>query len=310
METAQTIAITGGTGFLGLHVCRALRDSGYQVRCLTRSGQSPPDTTPVHGNLFDATALDRLLDGAAAVIHLAAATDGGNPARFRTVNVAGSERLVAAADQADCKRLILVSSDLAAAAVEPYGRSKRDAEKRVASSSLAWTTLRFPALYGPALGPKPCAVEGLAAKVRSGRVVLPGDGRQRLSFLHTEDACQAILRALEADATAGRVFSVGPPPITLDDAIAAIAQGSGLRVKTVHVPWGVVRGMVRTGLALFGALPLNITTFLTIDRDKLLDGTPFASLVGWRPRPAAAGLRAFAEGLGASDRTEEPSFRT
>lgn len=299
----QEIAVTGGTGFFGAHLCRALLGAGYGVRCLTRSGEAPAGARRVAGDLDDADALHELLCGASIAIHLAAATRGGSPARFSEVNLAGTHRVIDAAVKARCVRFLYVSTDLAALACDPYGQSKRDAEDLVADSDLTWTILRFPALYGPSLMTRNCAVESLAEKVRSGRVFVPGNGRQRLSFLHTEDACEAVLRTLTCDETQRKCLFVGPQAVELDEAVRALAGGAGVRCRIVHVPWSVARATVRTALGAFRALPLNVSMFLTIDQDKVLDGTPFERLVGWRPTPTVDGLHRFAATLEAEART-------
>lgn len=293
----QTVAVTGATGFLGPFVCRALLDAGFGLRCLTRGKTVPAEATRIAGDLDDKRSLHELLRGAAAVVHLAAATRGGNPRRFRRVNVGGTRQLAKAAESVACKRFIYISSDLAEIACEPYGQSKRDAEHALLNSALDWTILRFPALYGPPSNGKICGLERLARKIRSGRVLVPGDGTQRLSFLHAADAAEAVLRTLRFDETMAKRYFVGPRAVSLDSAISALADGLGVQVQRRYVPWRIPRSIVRTALTLFRALPFDTVTLLTIDRDRNFDGAAFRNTVNWRPRGVGEGLREFAARL-------------
>lgn len=290
----QTVALTGATGFLGPFICRTLLDAGFGLRCLTRGKTVPAEATRIAGDLDDKRSLHELLRGATAVVHMAAATRGGNPRRFQHVNVRGTRQLANAAKSVGCKRFIYISSDLAEIACEPYGQSKRDAEHVILNSALDWTILRFPAVYGPPSNGKACGLERLARKIRTGSVLIPGDGSQRLSFLHAADAAEAVLRALHFDETIAKRHFVGPRAISLDTAISVLAEGLGVRVQRRYIPWRIPRSIVRTALTLFRALPFDIVTLLTIDRDRNLDGAAFRNTVNWRPRSVADGLREFA----------------
>lgn len=148
------VLITGGTGFLGSHVCRALMASGNDVRLLVRNrekaeafyaglGEGMPELVP--GDVTDAHSVRRSLKDCDAVVHAAALTPIGSTSvrEMFAVNVDGVRNVVDYALEAGLGRIICVSSITAifnkdgskvtpearpTRAKLPYGRSKVEAE--------------------------------------------------------------------------------------------------------------------------------------------------------------------------------------
>src|SRR5512132_1593052 len=98
--------VTGGTGFVGWHVANALSTDGWTVRALARGGpdrRSGLEDLPVDivaGDLSSKSELAGALAGCAAVVHTAGLVKARTLADYRVVNVAGTERLLAAASAA------------------------------------------------------------------------------------------------------------------------------------------------------------------------------------------------------------------
>lgn len=109
--------VTGGTGFVGCHIVRALRERGDEVRCLARSS-SPRDNLAgldvevVTGDLTDAAALERAVDGCDAVFHCAAdyRLYVPDPAAMFAANVDGTRNVLAAAEKAGARRIVYTST--------------------------------------------------------------------------------------------------------------------------------------------------------------------------------------------------------
>jgi uncharacterized protein YbjT (DUF2867 family) len=146
-----TLAITGGTGFVGGTLINLARASGREVRALTRRPQpAHAGVTWVEGSLSDTTALADLVAGADAVIHVAGVVNAPDRAGFVAGNINGTDAIVDAATTAGVRRFVHVSS---LAAREPqlsdYGWSKAEAERVVEGSGLDWVMVRPPAIYGP-----------------------------------------------------------------------------------------------------------------------------------------------------------------
>jgi uncharacterized protein YbjT (DUF2867 family) len=197
----RTLAVTGGTGFVGQHLLRRAAAAGYRVRALTRrEGPAADGIEWVGGALDRPDNLAELASGADAVIHIAALISGSREA-FEAVNVHGTAAVIDAARQAGVQRFVHISS---LAAREPqlssYGWSKARSERLVAASGLEWTTIRPPAVYGP--GDKETLE--LFRMARRGFVALPPNGH--FSLIHVHDLCRLILAVLDEPETIAETY--------------------------------------------------------------------------------------------------------
>src|SRR4051794_27226640 len=115
----QRVLVTGGTGFIGSHVVRALSSAGTPVRLLARSQPahlpSGVELALVDG-LDDSAQLDRAMQGCDTVIHLAGRAHvlrdrESDPLReFRRINVEGTTRVLESAAKSNVTRFVLMSS--------------------------------------------------------------------------------------------------------------------------------------------------------------------------------------------------------
>src|SRR6476469_5013305 len=188
-SAAMKLAVTGGTGFVGAHLLDAALASGHIVKALTRRDRPPREGLAwVSGDLHDRAALENLVDGADAVIHVAGVITAANAAGFELGNVAGTLSMLAAATAGGVRRFVDVSS---LAAREPklslYGASKHRAEELVHGSGLDWVIARPPAVYGP--GDKETLELFRMAKL--GLMLMPPKGR--VSVIHADDLAQLLL---------------------------------------------------------------------------------------------------------------------
>lgn len=145
------IAVTGGTGFVGSHFIELALAQGHQLRALTRRPQPErAGITWIEGALDKPDSLTVLVQGADAVLHIAGVINAPDRAGFAAGNIEGTRALIAATEAAGIRRFVQVSS---LTAREPdlslYGWSKAEADKLLIASSLDWTIVRPPAIFGP-----------------------------------------------------------------------------------------------------------------------------------------------------------------
>src|ERR671914_2696839 len=106
-------AITGGAGFLGLHLARRLLADGHEVRSLDLVPLDEPGlgVEELRGDVRDEAACRELVDGARILVHAAAALPiRGARDEIVSVNVDGTLTLLSAAAEAGVQRVVPVSS--------------------------------------------------------------------------------------------------------------------------------------------------------------------------------------------------------
>ncbi|MDF3074104.1 MAG: epimerase [Alphaproteobacteria bacterium] len=237
------IAVTGATGFVGQALVPRLLQAGHQVRILARQLPqfAPGAAGPVElvlGDLTQAAALERLVAGADAVLHLAGLIKARREADFFAVNRDGVANLLAAIDPPATPRLILLSS-LAAREplISPYAASKRAGEEilRNAPHGLPWLALRAPVVYGP--GDR----ETLAffKTVQRGLAPVAGDGSGRISAINVADLADLLCRLATADLPPADAYEVddgAPDGYSLRDFAQEAGRALGRSVRTIRIP--------------------------------------------------------------------------
>ncbi|MGI8704567.1 MAG: NAD-dependent epimerase/dehydratase family protein [Sphingomicrobium sp.] len=281
----MTIAVTGGTGFVGSRFVDAAVAAGHQVQALTRRPQRPrPQVDWVDGSLADADCLRRLVTGANTVVHVAGIINARDPAEFERCNVDGTLAMLAAATASGVTRFVHVSS---LAAREPelskYGNSKARAEELVERSGLDWAIVRPPAVYGP--GDRETLELFKMAKLRL--MLLPPRGR--VSLIHVDDLARLLLALANVGEPKSAILEPddGKPRGWSHKQLAgAIGRAVGRSIVSLSVP----KSMLRLG-AVVDQLVRRERAKLSADRAAYFshrdwvandDRRPSADL--WRPQ--------------------------
>ena len=239
------LAITGGTGFVGQHLLDLATERGHVVHALTRRPQPRRDGVEwIEGNLENREALEKLVQGSDAVIHVAGVINAPDGEGFEAGNVKGTLAMLAAATAAGARRFVHVSS---LAAREPklsqYGASKARSEELVESSGLDWVVVRPPAVYGP--GDKETLE--LFRMAKAGLILLPPKGR--LSVIHVHDLVRLLLNLAEREQPAKLIIEPHddrPNGWTHKEFAEALGQAVGRRAVALPTP----RPLLRVGAAL------------------------------------------------------------
>ena len=244
--------VTGGSGFLGQHVCKDYLERGLSVRALCQPGTpAPPKGTQVSvaDDLHDRQGVRKALRGVDTVIHLAARVHishevASDPlAEFRRVNVDGTRLLLEDAIAAGITRFLLISSIKAMGEsndepwteatppqpADPYGISKLEAEMVVREmaqqAGIHAPILRLPLVYGA--GMRANMLRLFRAVDR--RLPLPfGAVRNRRSLIYCGNVVAAIHAALVCEKAADQLFLVSDGrDLSTPELIRAIAKELG-----------------------------------------------------------------------------------
>ena len=309
--------LTGGTGFLGGHVARALCAAGWSVRLLardaTRAQSGLLEGLPVEtaaGDLSDEDLLARQLEGVDAIVHVAGLVKARSLADYREVNVEATRRLLrAGARSAPGAVWVHVSSQAAAGPARDgvpvsegdesrpiswYGLSKREGEIAVAEGWKGpWTILRPGVIYGP-------GDRGLFVYFRmaaAGWIPVPA-ARSRIQVISADRAALGIARAASRTDLSGRAgFLCDPDPVRLEFLAHEIATLPPRPARVFRVPDAAVRllGQGETLLETFTrhSRPFNADKAREVlAGDWLCDGSPMARALALpAPRPLGEGLR-------------------
>ncbi|MEH0936238.1 NAD-dependent epimerase/dehydratase family protein [Micromonospora psammae] len=259
----QTVFITGGAGFIGLHVVPLLLEKGYQVRIfdnMTRGDRdrvaelvATGDVELIEQDVRYGGAVHAAMKGCDYAIHLAAVSinkSQADPYESLDINMVGNHNVFAAAADHGVKRLVFASSasvygdpkklpmheDDRLDPLTPYCISKRAGEDLLGfyqrSKGLNWVALRFFNVYGP--GQKPTAyytsvINHFVKRLKTGQPpVIDGKGEQSMDFIHVHDIARSVVAALESEQ--------GNVPVNIgtgiDTSVATLAE---ILIKAVGV---------------------------------------------------------------------------
>ncbi|MGA9774617.1 MAG: NAD-dependent epimerase/dehydratase family protein [Candidatus Dormiibacterota bacterium] len=315
------ILVTGGNGFLGRHLVPRLLEGGHRVRVLALEAEETSWLEArgvlVHrGDIRRAESLSLPMRRVEAVIHLAAMQDVWRPlADYRAVNVSGTANVCREALAAGVQRLVHVSSSSVyglgggaalteasplVAFPDPYAITKAEADRLVQrmirEEELPAVIIRPAQIFGPGDG---VHFAQMAERLRAGRGLMVGSGRNRVPFVYVTDAVQVLLLALENQQAVGGAFNLAHDhPLTQAEMLRAIAEQIGAPPPRLHVPfsalyaagWAAERVALLRGagrrppLTRFGVAFLGADTRLSIEAAR--------SRLGFRPEvPLREGVR-------------------
>lgn len=292
MRGSGAVVVTGASGFIGTHVGRTLRERGYDVR--PWSHREPER-------------LAGLLRGVDAVVHLAGRVhvmreaESDPDAAFHAANVALSRALVEAAAAAGVRRFILASSvkavgetsaapwteETVPAPVDPYGRSKLEAERVVselaARLGVGASILRLPLVYGPGVRAN---FLNLLRWVDAGVPIPVPAVANRRSLAYVGNVAAAIGALLASDAAMGQTFFIrDPSDVSTLDLVRAIARALGRPSRVVPIPESALRLAGRVGDLAPGwaGLPLSSAAVARLAGSLAVDDAKLRRVVGFVP---------------------------
>jgi UDP-glucose 4-epimerase len=240
------VLITGGAGFIGSHLSDALLSEGHQLSILDNLSTGSAaniahikNDIEIHkGDIRDSSLVEKLMDTADLVLHMAAALGVNNilenPIESVSTNFTGSEVVLNAATKLD-KRIVIASTS------EVYGKNPKqplsETDDRVvgAPQKIRWTYSDAKALEEAiahalfltrqlkvttvrlfnTVGPRQTGRYGMVlprfvkSAIENEEISIYGDGTQSRVFCHVQDAVKAILTLAWTDSTIGEVYNIG-----------------------------------------------------------------------------------------------------
>ncbi len=269
--------VTGGAGFIGSHLCEALLRAGEEVVVLDDLSTGSMDNIAhimgnpsfrfVCGSISDETVVSSLVEECEHIYHLAAAVGVKlivqSPVRTIETNIHGTEVILRLASLKRRKVLIASSSEV-------YGKgskvpfSEDDDMVFGPTSRFRWSygcskaideflALSYHAEAGlpvviarffNVIGPRQVGCYGMVVPrfvrqaMEGGPITVYGDGMQTRTFLHVEDAVQAVIALMRVDCAVGGVFNVGSEEeISIRELAERVSLLVGGGVRIVHVPY-------------------------------------------------------------------------
>jgi NAD+-dependent farnesol dehydrogenase len=308
------ILVTGGTGYLGAAIVRALARGGHRPVVFARraSGSDLPGEL-VDGDVRDRAAVTRATRGVDAVCHTAALVSLWRPRRedFHAVNVEGVRCVLDACRELHVRRIVYTSSFLALPPqgrsvpllANDYQRSKTaglEIARRAASNGLPIVSLFPGVVYGPGRATEGNLVGRLMRDHLSQR--LPGIvGADRIwSFSYIDDVVAAHVSALTLAST-GTEHLVGGENAPQGRLFEVLEGLTGVRPPR-RIPFAVASAVGHAGEAwarLTGRPPLLTAGAVEIFRHNWpLDSRRSRAALGYPMTPLDAGLQATLAGLG------------
>ncbi len=250
--------MTGASGYTGGRLLTALRDRGDDVAVLVRpssvsAGLNQRASVVVEGDLADAAAIERLVAGRDAVVHVAAVyrTAGHQDAYYREVNVLGTKLLLEAAARHGVRRFVHTSSVGVHGHVEQppadetaplapgdvYQATKAEAETLALDyhrrRGVPVAVLRPGAIYGPG----ETRLLKLFRAIARGRYAIVGTGRSFYHPVFIDDLVAGFLLALDRPEAVGEAFLIcGPSYVSQRDLAALVAKHTRGRVLPLRIP--------------------------------------------------------------------------
>lgn len=282
------ILLTGASGFIGRHVCRALLSDGHDVTVCARNPSAVtaclPGVNAIEADFSrDHAPADWLprLAGIECVINAVGIIRETPTQSFDALHTRAPKALFAACTSAGVSRIIQISA-LGAdeAAQTAYHLSKKAADDFLRTLDLEWIIVQPSLAYGPG-GASAQLFNRLAA---APLIMLIGRGEQRVQPIHVDDLAELIAKCVMTKSCVRQtIAAVGPRATTLREWLNTLRSGMRLPATlNLPLPLRLMRAAALLGDRIPSA-PLTRDTLAMLERGNTADAGPCARLLGRTP---------------------------
>jgi len=260
-EPRSRVLVTGGAGFIGRRLVRALTAAGHEVAVVDLRPYAGDAVEMVTGDIRDDAVLARAVrPGTDTIIHLAAITSVvdsiDDPVGTYQTNVAATASLLELARTTGVTTFLLASTNAVVGNVgdetitersplrplSPYGATKAAAEMLLSCYAgvygMTTCAMRFSNVYGPGMQQKDSFIPRLMRAARDGKgVQVRGDGSMVRDVVHVDDVVQGILAAWRAGHIGPVILGSGQS-VSVMDMVEAARSVTGAPLPVEHVPLG------------------------------------------------------------------------
>jgi uncharacterized protein YbjT (DUF2867 family) len=254
------VLVTGGTGFVGPHIVRAIAEQSHDLKLLVRDSTRSRDLPgrPVVGEMTNMASLRTAAEGIDTIVHLVAIRQG-RAEEFERVMEQGTRDLVAAGKEAGVRRFVLMSALGTSEDTKnlvPYYHAKWAMERAVKESGLEHVTFRPSFVFGRDGGILPTFRK--LAKLTPVTPII-GSGDQKIQPIWIDDVAAYFAAAVGKDEVANRTFELGGPDVvSWNEFWQRLKAALGMRRRpSMHVPVGLMRLNARVTEKLPGNIPLT-----------------------------------------------------
>jgi UDP-glucose 4-epimerase len=260
-EPRSRVLVTGGAGFIGRRLVRALLAAGHEVAVVDLRPYPGDGVEMVTGDIRDDSVLaSAVRPGTDTIIHLAAITSVvdsiDDPVGTYQTNVAATASLLELARTTGVARFLLASTNAVVGNVggetitersplrplSPYGATKAAGEMLLSCYAgvygMTTCAMRFSNVYGPGMQAKDSFIPRLMRAARDGKgVQVRGDGSMMRDVVHVDDVVEGILAAWRAGHTGPVILGSGQS-VSVMDMVEAARSVTGAPLPVEHVPVG------------------------------------------------------------------------
>ena len=277
MPAQKTVAVIGGTGFIGRNIVEQLAKSGARVKILTRNADRAKflkpmgdvgQITAMAGNALDEDTLRMVMSGVDAVVNTIGILAESGTQRFASLQAELPGRIGKIASELGITSVVQLSAIGADdKSSSKYARTKAMGEAALLKACPTATILRPSLVFG--------AGDGFFNRFASMAVIAPGlpvigGGKNKVQPVYVGDVASATVTALEGKAHQGKIYELGGPDImTFREVMAYILKLTKRRRALLPIPFGVM-GLAAGAMSVLPNAPVTRDQLKQLKTDNIV----------------------------------------